>query len=543
MDETMICGSETHVSLSSTAPLTLPWVQDPFGAMRPPLSLDAMRMSVELAAATYGMNIDPWIKAGWQDVTIQVDGDLTRGIEPSPKPVQWLTSAWKLHRVRSRMQQKNPIGQMVGALRQIEKSDTGKVLVMCHPAENGRYVVAISFMGTGARFYDWFSNFRMVSEDGMHKGFLQLARQFEENEKDITFPQTAHLLGLENLTLRQIIEEARQPNSRFTLWLVGHSQGGALVQVYCRHKLEEDRVQPGNIVGYGFASPSVASGDAVQDPSAYPLYHIINSDDLVPRMGSQVHLGLLLVYPAGEELRRQCYPWPRDEQSVRNRIALRPLMRQMRDTASCIEMGIAYFHVLENRSPEEMMSGMSDAAHRHPALRRVLTAADNRVDKLMRYLCRRLTAAYHSITGEEVDKTRVAAMQQQIAEVMDDIGSKAFSAALQQLMAYPHACVRKTGALMGSYPYITLFGAQELRPMVWRSGRPPRLVGVTELGVQAAPRQLQALYNRRRAEAPRYHRNARSYSEQRSHPQRRHVPLLMQGSARSGEKLVEEKKA
>ena len=169
------------VDLGNVTPLTLPWTADPFGYLRPPLSVEALRLSAELARCTYTMSVDRWVQAGWRDVTIQVDGSLTEGVDAD---AGWLKSRWRLHRVRSRIRQRNPIGQVMGAIRQKDKSDTGKVLVMLHPAPDGRYVVAISFMGTGGRFYDWFSNFRMTSEGGVHKGFLQLPRQFEDNEED-----------------------------------------------------------------------------------------------------------------------------------------------------------------------------------------------------------------------------------------------------------------------------------------------------------------------------------------------------------------------
>ena len=293
---------DESLDLGNVSALTLPWVSDPWGRLRPPLSVEAVRMSAKLAEATYRMEVNPWLQAGWRDVTIQVDGELTDGFAPpmeEKSPVRWLTTVWKLHRVRRQIERRNPIGQMMGVLRQREKSDTGKVLVMIHPAPYGRYVVAISFMGTGSRLSDWVSNFRMSTESGIHKGFLQLARQFEGNESDIAFSETAKELGLEKLTLSHILEEAKSPNSRFVLWLTGHSQGGALVQVYAYHKIQEDGVLPANIVGYGFASPSIMTGLAIREPAAFPLYHVLNSEDVVPRMGSQVHLGLRISSPAG----------------------------------------------------------------------------------------------------------------------------------------------------------------------------------------------------------------------------------------------------
>ena len=183
----------TGVDLSQTASLLLPWTHDPWGKLRPPLSEEALCMSAELASAAYGMAIEPWVEAGWRDVTIQVDGELTALPPNNP-----LSAEWRKYWVRARLKPVSALGQMLGALRLSSSNNTtGKAVVMLHPALDGRYVVAVGFMGTGSRFYDWFSNFRMTTQDGMHRGFLELARQFEANEEKISFPETAEELGLE----------------------------------------------------------------------------------------------------------------------------------------------------------------------------------------------------------------------------------------------------------------------------------------------------------------------------------------------------------
>ncbi len=511
MEEQKIYSEATHVCLSDTSPLMQPWVKDCLGQKRPPLSKEAMRMSVELAADTYAMDIELWLKAGWRDVTIQVDGELTHGVDAPEGALGRLATAWKLNRIRAKMQQHNPLGQVVGALRQIEKSDTGKALVMCRPTGDGRYIVAISFMGTGTRLYDWFSNFRMASEDGMHQGFLQLTRQFENNEKDITFPQTARELGLKDLTLTQILQEAGSENSRFILWLVGHSQGAAIMQLYCHRKMVNENVLPTNMVGYGFAPPSVAVGNAVPDPAAYPLYHVVNTDDMVPRMGSEVHFGVLLFYYAGEEIRRQCYSWPRDEVSVRNRMAVRPVLTNITGTKGCLETSIAYFQALSKLPAEEVLTTLSSIAEKHPAMQKALAAADNRLDAVLRFVCRHLAAACLSITGSAIDENVVASLEEKISTQITALGLKPFNTALMELMNFPHACVCRDGALMGAYPYITFFGAETLRPMVWRAGRPPKLVNVYDISAW----QQRPIINRHRAAPERQNRSTRRYTQQR----------------------------
>ena len=531
------------VELGNVAPLTLRWVSDPWGKLRPPLSVEAVQMSARLAAATYHMEVDPWLQAGWRDVTIQVDGALTDGIEaPSGEknPVQRLAAAWKLHRVRQRIRQRNPLGQVMGAFRQREKSDTGKVLVMLHPTEDGRYVVAISFMGTGERFYDWFSNFRMTSEGGVHKGFLQLTRQFEDNEEDISFPETAQELGLERLTLRHILEEARNPSSRFILWLVGHSQGGALMQVYAHHKIHEDGVLPGNLVGYGFASPSAMSALAVNEPSAYPLYHIFNSDDAVPRMGAQVHLGVCLIYPAEDEMRRRCYNWSWDRESVQRRQEVGAILRRMTDTPACIEVAVAYLNALGSYTPEDILDNLGAWGTRLP-LRRLVSAADARMDDLLRYACRHMAAAYLSICGEEMDPGRVAALQTEIDSLMAQLGVRRFTMTMKEMMSQPHRIGEHVeGAEMGAYPYIALYGVERLIPAVWRGGRPPVLVRAAHALAGAEAGQIQpALLNRRMLRPARRACRKKTCADPRRRSNTRHLtPTLQPGSLRPGERIV-----
>ena len=531
------------VALGNVTPLTVRWVSDPWGKLRPPLSVEAVQMSARLAAATYHMEVDPWLQAGWRDVTIQVDGALTDGVEASPGEggaIQRLAAAWKLHRVRQRIRQRNPLGQVMGAFRQREKSDTGKVLVMLHPTEDGRYVVAISFMGTGERFYDWFSNFRMTSEGGVHKGFLQLTRQFEDNEEDISFPETAQELGLEKLTLRHVLEEAQNPNSRFILWLVGHSQGGALMQVYAHHKIHEDGVLPGNLVGYGFASPSAMSGLAVNDPSAYPLYHVLNSDDVVPRMGAQVHLGVCLIYPTDDELRSRCYNWSWDRESVQRRQAVGAIIRRMTDTPACIEVAVAYLSALGSYTPEDILDSLGAWGTRLP-LRRLISAADARVDDLLRYACRHMTAAYLSICGEEMSTGRVAALQAEITALMEQLGVKRFTMTMKELMGQPHRIGEHVeGAEMGAYPFIARYGVERLVPAIWRSGRPPVLVRAARALTGAAAAQMQpALLNRRMIRPERrVCRRKIGTAPRRRESGRHHTPTLQPGSLRPGERIV-----
>lgn len=519
MGDRKMCGETTTVELGNVAPLLLPWTKDPFGALRPPLSVEAMRLSAELAGSTYTMQVEPWMQAGWRDVTIQVDGELSR----LGRDTSWLKNQWRLYQARSKIRQRNPLSQVMGAIRQKEKSDTGKALVMLHPAPDGRYVIAISFMGTGSRFYDWFSNFRITSEQGLHRGFLQLARQFESNEDAIVFPETAAELGLETLSLRQILQEARHPGSRFTIWLSGHSQGAALMQVYALLKIQEDGVLPFNMLGYGFASPSVASGSAVKEPSAFPLYHVINSDDLVPRMGAMVHLGLGLTYPADDLLRLQCYGLSQDENSIRKRQQVMPLIEHMTDTPHCMEVAAGFLLELAEHSVEELTDVLEILEVRLP-IRPLLNAADSRVDKLIRMILRRLDAASRSITGRSIDRVRMAKAAEEIGLLVKQMGLKGLAETLMQLMTAPHG-IRIRHGMTEPYVYIVLHGMEKLLPWVWVSGNPPWKRGVAE---QLAAGKTDGLVCRRRQIPSR--RVQRIPKRHAPHPRqdtRHHIPVLL----------------
>ncbi|MBE5804205.1 MAG: lipase family protein [Clostridiales bacterium] len=528
------------IDISNVAPLMAAWVSDPWGKLRPPLSLEAVEMSAVLAQATYRMDVDAWLQAGWRDVTIQVDGDLTDGVEPGEKKgMQRLASAWRMFRVRQRIKGGNPLGEVMGALRQREKSDTGKAVVMIHPAGLGRYVVAVSFMGTGERLYDWVSNFRMTAEEGIHKGFLQLTRQFEENEEEIDFPETARELGLEKLTLRHVLEEMKNPNSRFTLWLCGHSQGAALMQIYAHHKIHEDGVLPRNMVGYGFAAPSVMSGLAVDDPSAYPLYHVQNGDDLVARMGAQVHLGMCLMYPTTGELRRNCYAWRTDEAASHDRQLVGRIFRHMTDTVTGIETTMAYLNVLSSYTTEDMLEALGTLGVRLP-VKKLISAADERVDALVRTANRHMATAYASIAGKPVDVQRVAVIQAEISAIIAQIGLKAFANAQLELINQPHRISMPEGAKLSPYMYIARHGVEQLIPAIWQSGRPPRLVAASrDVGRPAADISQPELLNRRMiTPRRRQHKNLR-YADPRRRQNTRHItPTLEPGALKPGERII-----
>ncbi|MEG2317010.1 MAG: hypothetical protein RSC91_12360, partial [Clostridia bacterium] len=355
-------GTITGCDLSQLQSLTRPFARDSFYRLRPPFSREAAERSLELANMAYTLDIDPWVEAGWNDFSIQIDNVLqsgvTHGESASGERMRNALNTWKLIRAKAALNARNPVSQVLSALRQRERSDTIKAVCMMHPLPDGQYLLAIGFMGTGRRFYDWISNFRFTTEEGFHKGFHQLCRYFEESAESIVFPETAAELGLEKLTLNEVLAEMRSGSSRFRLWMAGHSQGAAVMQVFTHRLMTDWGVQVQNMVGYGFASPTVATGRLAYDPAAYPLYHLLNSDDMVTRMGAVLHLGLCLQYQANDAFRATTYGLSTLPADVAARDALRPYQLQMVDTASILLYSTAFLQCIAEEKGEESLSAL-----------------------------------------------------------------------------------------------------------------------------------------------------------------------------------------
>lgn len=482
MEETHSRGSRAAWDLADVTPLCRPWRADAWGVERPELNEGLLRLSSALAASAYDMELSPWLAAGWRDATIQVNGELAREEAAerteSEKPRRGLSrllETVKMRFVRQKIQPRGPLGQVLGAVRQLRGgSGTGKAVVMLHKTPDGRYVVAIGFMGTGKQLSDWFSNFRMTAEEGMHRGFLQLARQFEGNESAILFPETARELGLESLSLKDVLAECRREDSRFLIWMAGHSQGGAMMQAWTRLKILEDGVLARNLIGCGFASPTVCTGLCEAQPALYPLYHVVNSDDPVPRVGGQVHLGQALLYPAGDAFRRACYRFAPDDPLRRAReLAVREVVRT-RSMTDCLVVMVAYLTLMQNSAAGEVASMLGFA--RGAGWTRLLGVADNRVADLLRATSRKCDAAYFSIAGRRMSRAQVKRCMRRLQAVADEVGLRGLMQGMLQWTGAAHAMTDGENGEPGAYPTIVMEGAKALTPAVWTGGLLPLLM-------------------------------------------------------------------
>ncbi len=538
-------GHLTGALLGDVRCLLRPFTRDPFFSLRPPLDLQAMRLSLELSEMTYELSVDEWVDAGWTDVSIQVDNTLQSDVTTSVQGEQMrsFVNAWKLRRAKSALKERNPIAQIGGALRQREKSDTIKAVTMLRKAEPGLYVLAIGFMGTGSRFYDWFSNLRFATEDGFHKGFSQLSEYFLQSGDRILFPATAAELGLERLTLNDILAELKSPVSRFRLWMAGHSQGGAVMQIFTHTLIRELGALPQNLIGYGFASPTVAGAGLAGDPAAYPLYHVLNTDDLVPKVGSLQHLGFCLQYQANEPFRAAAYGWEADGAPVRE--ALKPLTLQMTDTLTTMEGVVALLNVLLREKADETLEMLSDQRWSVAPLDKLFTFAGDKAQDWLARVVAYTGESYRMLTGRDMDAARIAALEALATPIVRDHSMMELLRGLYDLTVPPHAIMRDHRKVRGSYAFIVARGYLSLRGSVWVSspdGLPRKryadsLRWVLDSDAPQAGTLTAAVRRRKRAEIPALLRQAAPHARRtsaRPRPGRR--PIGLPHGARTGKR-------
>lgn len=480
-EEAQALGPITNRRLDDLDALDAPFVRDPFFRLRPPYSAQAAELSLELAQMTYTLDVEPWVQAGWNDFSIQIDNDLqsglTHGDSANGERMGNILNAWKLYRAKAALTEVNPVSQVLGAMRQKERSDTIKAVCMMHPTGNGRYILAIGFMGTGKRLYDWISNFRFTTEEGFHKGFYQLCTYFEEGAEKIVFPATAQALQLDKLTLGEVLSEMRSPNSRFHLWMAGHSQGGAVMQVFTHRLMTQWGVLPRNMVGYGFASPTVATDAFVYDPASYPLYHILNSDDMVPRMGALVHLGLCLNYPADDAFRQKAYDLSKLSADATIYRRLAPFRDAMDNVGSIFYYGAAFLRTLVEEKGEENFNQGMERFRSLPWLDKALSFAGDKAMSWAEAVLNQLHTGYQDIIGEPMEEKEIAHLCDMIRPIVREVPIRRLLGGIASYALPPHHIMVHQYQRKGPYAYIVTEGQEALQPFIWvkkRDGLPVR---------------------------------------------------------------------
>lgn len=486
-------GEITFTDITDVSDLFLPMEPDAWGVPRAPFSKTMARLSAELTADSANLDITPWVKAGWEDCTFVVEDRIIVLDTDTESKFAALEHEWRRYRAKSLIHGVRPIGDLVRAARQVFITDMGKAIIMTRMMPNGRAVVAIAFIGTSQKYFDWFSNFKFQQHNGMHYGFGELARQFDTQAERILLPGLAAALGEETLSLADVLLELKKTDGRFMLWLSGHSQGGALVQTYT-HMLMSRGVPAENIRGYTFGAPTVAAADGRLEPKQFPIYHIVNADDIVPRVGAQVRLGMDLIYFPDDRFRAAHYMMKAESNSRRNADGIPAeeiptgdtpaesrevferamyMTKQIQTTRDAICCGIALMRLLGKTGGDELMRELlADVIPRASLLKRMGFGMED----MAQYFHAKLEEQYHALTGEAPDAALCARYEDTMRTFAADLGPRPFARMTIQCLVAPHRLKpeKKYEGFVTPYVAIARRYLDETVAGVWQPDQPLR---------------------------------------------------------------------
>lgn len=145
-------GRLTLADLTDYACMTGEPVEDAWGVSRVPFSPQAARLSAELAANVYDLDIRAWARAGWNDCMFLVEDDVIPLDQESDTKLAALENEWRRRRARSRIHGVSPISDLARAARQLMVTDMSKSVVMTRALPDGRVLIAIAFIALRPRF-------------------------------------------------------------------------------------------------------------------------------------------------------------------------------------------------------------------------------------------------------------------------------------------------------------------------------------------------------------------------------------------------------
>lgn len=426
-------GRLTLADLTDYACMTGEPVEDAWGVSRVPFSPQAARLSAELAANVYDLDIRAWARAGWNDCMFLVEDDVIPLDQESDTKLAALENEWRRRRARSRIHGVSPISDLARAARQLMVTDMSKSVVMTRALPDGRVLIAIAFIGTTTKIYDWFSNFKFSRENGLHNGFLELARRFDALTAQVPLRSLGAAGNDEELTLSQVLDRAAQPESPYLFWLCGHSQGGALVQVYT-HLLLARGIRPEAIRAYSFAAPTVAACGAVERADAFPIYNIINSDDVVPRVGAQVRLGVDCVFYPDNAFRQAYYPVKPESRAAFERMQF--VASQVRETSDAFCWCVAMLRLLSGDGSEGDADEWLAALFPHASL---LQRLNLRPAEVADFFMGKLRTSCLTLCGHAPDESLCRRYEEMMRTFAQELGTRPLAQAIGQCLRLPHA--------------------------------------------------------------------------------------------------------
>lgn len=134
--------------------------------------------------------------------------------------------------------------------------------------------VVVAFRGTEKKVSDWLTDARaMPTERGdskVHTGFLEAFTEVRDNDQKTVEDRVREILNS-----KDALSESGEP---LPVFLTGHSLGGALALIATRQLVP-------NVNGacYTFGAPRVANYEFFREVKT-PVYRVVNSSDIVPRV-------------------------------------------------------------------------------------------------------------------------------------------------------------------------------------------------------------------------------------------------------------------
>lgn len=168
--------------------------------------------------------------------------------------------------------------------------------------DGGKILVAIAFKGTdSSNINDDLSDmYKAVDKDGFHKGFMFNANQFNKKADKIEFTVDG-----KKVSLSQILDEMKNDDCKYKMLVTGHSLGAAVADIYSGYFLKNEGINDNNIVTVTYGTPKSCSNDFTYDGNN--IINIINTDDMVPTIGAENHLGTCLYFTPSESFRKSNY--------------------------------------------------------------------------------------------------------------------------------------------------------------------------------------------------------------------------------------------
>ena len=167
---------------------------------------------------------------------------------------------------------------------------------------DSKTMIAVAFKGTdSSNINDALSDmYKAVDKNGFHKGFMFNAKQFYNKADKVEFT-----IDGKEVTLSQILEEMKKDDSNYKMLVTGHSLGAAVADIYSGYFLNNDGIKANNIVTVTYGTPKSCAKNFTYNSDN--IINIINTDDMVPTIGAEEHIGTCLYFTPSEEFRKTNY--------------------------------------------------------------------------------------------------------------------------------------------------------------------------------------------------------------------------------------------